>query len=219
MTFQVPMTRREAVVQRLREEIVAGELAPGTVLKDGELAARLGVSVTPVREAITQLAAEGLIDISPNRARTVAALNQKTILELIDLMELLACAGFEWGVENLTENHVVRLRKRYAEFTDGLRNDDMAAAAAAGSDFSTIIVMAAGNVELQSMLDVVVTRCLRRLALSTDSELWTPWVDGYAQVLDRLEAGDQTGAALRYRQIYTEYRRAAEHFFWPAEPR
>ena len=219
MTFQVPMTRREAVVQRLREEIVAGDLAPGTELKDAELAARLGVSVTPVREAITQLAAEGLIDISPNRARTVTALDQKTVLELIDVMELLACAGFDRGVENLSESHVARLRKRYAELSDGLRRGDMAAAAAAGADFSTIVVMAAGNVELQSMLDVVVTRCIRRLAPSADSELWTPWLDGYSKVLDLLEAGDPTGAASRYRQIYTDYRHAAEHAFWPAEPR
>ena len=60
--FEVPLTRREAVVQRLRQEIASGVLAPGTLLKDAELAARLGVSITPVREAITQLAAEGLVD-------------------------------------------------------------------------------------------------------------------------------------------------------------
>lgn len=218
MTFQVPMTRREAVVQRLREEIVSGELAPGTILKDAELAARLGVSVTPVREAITQLAAEGLVDISPNRARTVAALDQKTVLDLIDLMELLACAGFDWGVENLTDDHIARLRTRYAEFTEGLRRQDMAAANAAGADFSTIIVMAAGNVELQSMLDIVVTRSVRRLALSANSELFTPWVRGYGQVLDLLEAGDRAASSARYRQIYAEYRHVVEKLFWPKAP-
>lgn len=54
-SFEVPLTRREAVVRRLRQEIGSGELPAGTVLKDAELAARLGVSITPVREAITQL--------------------------------------------------------------------------------------------------------------------------------------------------------------------
>jgi len=51
-------------------EIVSRRLLPGTVLKDAEVAARLGVSITPVREAIGQLAAEGLVDIAPNRTRT-----------------------------------------------------------------------------------------------------------------------------------------------------
>ncbi|MDT7626694.1 MAG: hypothetical protein QOF99_7595, partial [Pseudonocardiales bacterium] len=59
MPFVVPLTRREAVERQLREEIVSGTLPAGTVIKDAEVAARLGVSITPVREAIAQLAAEG----------------------------------------------------------------------------------------------------------------------------------------------------------------
>jgi DNA-binding transcriptional MocR family regulator len=62
--FAVPLTRREAVLRQLRREIVDGTLASGAVLKDAELAARLGVSITPVREALGQLAAEGLVDIA-----------------------------------------------------------------------------------------------------------------------------------------------------------
>lgn len=219
MSFEVPLTRREAVVRQLREEIVGGVLAPGTVLKDAELATRLGVSVTPVREAITQLAAEGLIDVSPNRARTVAELGQKTTLELIDVMELLACAGFDWGVENLTEDHLARMRTRLTEFTDALRRGDVAAAAASGADFSTIVVMAGGNIELQSMIDVVVTRTVRRLGATPDSEVWAPWVRGYSEVLALLEDGERGAASARYRQIYAEYRATAEHLFWPGDAR
>ena len=92
--FDVPLARREAVARQLRAEILSGQLPPGTLLKDAELAARLGMSITPVREAITQLAAEGLVDISPNRTRKVAGLTLKSALDLVDVMELLACAGF-----------------------------------------------------------------------------------------------------------------------------
>ena len=219
VSFEVPLTRREAVAHRLREEIVGGLLAPGTVLKDAELASRLGVSVTPVREAITQLAAEGLIDVSPNRARTVAELSQKTTLELIDVMELLACAGFDWGVENLTADHLGRMRTRYTEFRDALRRGDVAAAASSGADFSTIVVMAGGNIELQSMIDVVVTRTVRRLGMTPDSVVWDPWVRGYGEVLEQLEAGRREPASARYRQIYAEYRATVEHLFWPVDDR
>ena len=103
MSYSLPLTRTEAIVRHLREEIVTGGLAPGTVIKDAELADRLDVSITPVREAIMLLSAEGLIDISPNRTRRVTDVSQKNALELIDVMCVLACAGFEWGVPNLTK--------------------------------------------------------------------------------------------------------------------
>ena len=76
MSYAVPPTRTAAVVRQLRNEIVTGELPPGTLIKDAELAARLGVSITPVREAIAQLSVEGLIDIAPNRTRHVTKVTQ-----------------------------------------------------------------------------------------------------------------------------------------------
>ncbi|MDT7672996.1 MAG: hypothetical protein QOD82_898, partial [Pseudonocardiales bacterium] len=161
MPFVVPLTRREAVERQLREEIVSGTLPAGTVIKDAEVAARLGVSITPVREAIAQLAAEGLIDIAPNRTRHVTRVTQKNALELIDVMGVLACAGFEWGVHNLTGSHLTRLRERLAEFEANLRAGNVTAAGGAGADFSTIVILASGNRELQTHVDLVVARTLR----------------------------------------------------------
>ena len=212
--FEVPLTRREAVVQRLRQEIASGALAPGTLLKDAELAARLGVSITPVREAITQLAAEGLVDISPNRTRKVAGFSHKQALEIVDVMELLACAGFERGVENLTDDHIARMRKRFTEYTEALKAGDVMAAGASGADFSTIVIMAGGNRELQSLVDLVVARSLRFQALGPDSPIWEPWVTGYRETLELLEAGERERAVARYRRIYVEYRDAVEESLW-----
>lgn len=206
MAYSVPLTRREAIVRQLREEIVSGQLPPGTVVKDAELAGRLGVSITPVREAIAQLAAEGLIDMAPNRVRRVTHVTQKSALELVDVMAVLACAGVEWGVDNLTESHLERMRERLAEFVGALRRGDVTAAGAAGSDFSTIMISASGNRELQTHVDLVVTRALRLLALSPDSTVWPLWIDGYRELLERLERGDRAGAVARHRQIYADYR-------------
>ncbi|MGE0298783.1 GntR family transcriptional regulator [Pseudonocardia sp.] len=213
-SFEAPPTRREAVAQRLRSEIVSGALPSGSVLKDAELAARLGVSITPVREAITQLAAEGLIDISPNRTRKVAGLSQKQALELVDVMRLLACEGFERGVENLTDEHIASMRKRYTEYVDALGRGDITTAGAAGADFSTIVIMAGGNRELQSLVDLVVTRSLRIQAMGADSPIWIPWVNGYRETLELLEAGERHRAVARYRQIYADYRTAVEEWLW-----
>lgn len=206
MSFVVPITRREAVLNRLRDDIVSGALPQGTVIKDAEMAARLGVSITPVREAITQLAAEGLIDIAPNRTRRVTRVTQKNALELIDVMGVLACAGVEWGIENLTPSHLEQLRARLEEFTAALREGNATSAGGTGADFSTIIISASGNRELQTHVDLVVARTLRVLALTADSDVWTVWVDGYREILARLEAGDRAGAVESHRQIYVRAR-------------
>jgi len=215
--YTVPLTRREAVQRQLREEIVSGALPAGTVIKDAEVAARLGVSITPVREAIAQLAAEGLIDIAPNRTRHVTRVTQKNALELIDVMAVLACAGFEWGVDNLTESHLGRMRERLAEFEANLRAGNVTAAGGAGADFSTIVILASGNRELQTHVDLVVARTLRLLALTADSDAWRVWTQGYQETLALLEADDRRAAVVRYRQIFVEYRTVVENMLFAGE--
>jgi DNA-binding GntR family transcriptional regulator len=189
---------------------VAGRLAPGTVIKDGELADRLGVSITPVREAIVLLSAEGLIDISPNRTRRVTDVTQKNALELIDVMCVLACAGVEWGVPNLTGADLARMRQRLDEMLAALGAGDGGAAAAAGADFSTIMISACGNRELQTHMDLAVTRLRRLLVLTPQRGRWRPWIDGYTEVLALLERDDPQRAIARYRQIYAEVRAGLE---------
>src|SRR5690349_7515214 len=97
--FDGPLTLRDAVVRQLREEIVSGALRPGAVIKDAELAARLGFSITPVREALTQLAMEGLIEMPPNRAKRVAPLTRRAAAELSVVMRLLSAPAFAEGVD------------------------------------------------------------------------------------------------------------------------
>lgn len=217
MSFTVPLTRKEAVLRRLREEIVDGTLAAGTVIKDAEVAARLGVSITPIREAIAQLAAEGLVDVAPNRTRRVTHVTQKGALELIDVMGVLACAGVEWGLDSLTESHRTRMRARLTEFVENLASGNVGVAAAAGADFSTIAISASGNRELQTHVDLVVARTLRLLALTADSDVWPIWVDGYREMLDLLDVDDRPGALERYRRIYRDYRTRVEQLLFEGE--
>ena len=210
MSYSHPPTRAEAIARHLREEIVTGRLAPGTVIKDAELADRLGVSITPVREAIVLLSAEGLIDISPNRTRRITDVSQKNALELIDVMCVLACAGVEWGVPNLADADLARMRQRLDEMLAGLRSGDVATATSAGADFSTIMISASGNRELQTHVDLVVTRMRRLMGLTAESYHWRPWIDGYTEMLALLEQGASQAAIVRYRQIYAEARAGLE---------
>lgn len=109
-------------------------------------------------------------------------------------------------MDNLTASHLQRMRERLTEFVGALRRGDVTAAGAAGADFSTIMIIPSGNRELQTHVDLVVTRVLRLLALSPDSTVWQLWIDGYRELLERLERGDRAGATARHRQIYVDYR-------------
>lgn len=206
MSYALPVTRKEAVLQQLRTEIVNGKLTPGTVLKDAEVAARVGLSITPVREAIAQLAAEGLIDIAPNRTRHVTHVTRKNALDLIDVMAALTCAGFEWGMKNLTAAHLTALRGQYRELDESLQRGEVTTAAEVGAGFSSTITEASGNRELQTHIDLVVARTLRILALTPDRRVWAVWLDGYRETLEHLEAGNRAAALDRYRRIYADYR-------------
>ncbi|MET8054280.1 hypothetical protein ABZU75_42560 [Streptosporangium sp. NPDC005286] len=70
---------------------------------------------------------------------------------------------------------------------------------AAGADFSTVVILVRGNRELQTHVDLVVTRTLRVLALTVESDVWSMWLNGYRQTLELIEQGDRAGAVERYR--------------------
>jgi DNA-binding GntR family transcriptional regulator len=116
-------------------------------------------------------------------------------------------------VDNLTETHIDLLRQRQKEFVEGLRAGNVLAAGAAGADFSTTVILASGNRELQSMVDLVVARTTRILAMTPESNLWSAWIRGHDEIIELLEAGDRQGALQRYRQIYVEYRAVVEDAF------
>ena len=94
----------------------------------------------------------------------------------------------------------------------------MTAAAAAGADFSTIVILASGNRELQTHVDLVVSRTLRLLALSSVNDVWNVWVDGQRETLELLERGDNAAALERYRRIFRDYRKRVEDLLFLNPP-
>ncbi len=111
---------------------------------------------------------------------------------------------------NLTAADLGRMRQRLDELLACLRSGDVATATSAGADFSTIMISASGNRELQTHVDLVVTRMRRLFGLTPESDQWRPWINGYAAVLTLLEQGDTRAAIARHRQIYAEVRAELE---------
>lgn len=97
-----PRTRTEALRLQLADEIVSGALEPGTPLDEQELAARFGVSRTPVREAIRQLSASGLVSVRPHRGAVVALPTPRQLNDMFEAMAELEglCAGL--AARNMT---------------------------------------------------------------------------------------------------------------------
>lgn len=101
----------DQIAQRLRAAIAFAELAPGTPLKQEELAQRLGVSRVPLREAMRRLASEGLIDWPTNRSALVRALSYQEIEELFALGQLLETRATRIGVPKLAARDLAKLAR------------------------------------------------------------------------------------------------------------
>ncbi|HEV2288969.1 MAG TPA: GntR family transcriptional regulator [Candidatus Acidoferrales bacterium] len=93
-----------AVADKLREKIIRGEIQEGEQLRQDAIAKDFDVSRIPVREAMRQLEAEGLINIVPHRGAVVSALSPDEIEELFDIRALLECDVLRLSIPNLTES-------------------------------------------------------------------------------------------------------------------
>jgi hypothetical protein len=97
------------VVEGLRDLIVAGELEPRSRVNEAALCERFGISRTPLREAINLLAAEGLLELLPNRGARVAALSAVEIEELLQVIGALEGAGAELAAERVTPEELAAI--------------------------------------------------------------------------------------------------------------
>ncbi|WP_116115371.1 GntR family transcriptional regulator [Austwickia chelonae] len=186
---------REDVYSRLRDAIVDGTLAPGEIVRDSELAQWLGVSRTPVREALLRLTAAGLIHARPGKSTVVADIDASAIRDaqaVVATMHRLAVAE---AVADLTRADLEQMRQANRRFADAMARGDADAALAADDDFHAVPVHVCGNAALAAVLDQF-TPVIRRVEkLRFSSILGHDSVELHAQLVDLCETGDVEGAA------------------------
>ncbi|MGW4398040.1 GntR family transcriptional regulator [Amycolatopsis nivea] len=204
MSFDPPQTRGEAVLRQLRAEIIGGALAPGEVLRDAEIAARLKVSITPVREAIAQLAQEGLVEVSPNRWRRVAQMTLEEALATLDVQFILFGAALERAIPRMTIGDVDKMRDHLAALRTAVAENRAATAVEAVGGFFQTPMALTGNHELTALWGLVFGRGQRFMGLSGSSALWPVWLDGFAAVFAEVERQDPAAAARRVREMAAE---------------
>jgi DNA-binding GntR family transcriptional regulator len=162
------LSLRERVYQALREALISGELPPEQRLRDQELAVRLGVSRTPVREALQRLEDEGLVETSPRALTRVTPLDARAAREAFPVVAALHALAAWTGAPRLTSADLDEMRAANAEFafaivaTDPSDPETIALAITADDRFHGVLLSAAANEELARTLERLMPK-VRRL--------------------------------------------------------
>jgi DNA-binding GntR family transcriptional regulator len=186
---------RDTVHDRLRDAIVDGTLRPGEVVRDTDLATWLGVSRTPVREALLRLGETGLVRAAPGRSTVVAEIDLAEVRDAQAVVATLHRLAVAESVARLTPADVQRMRDANRRFAVAIEAGDTDAALAADDDFHGVAVTVAGNRALAGVLDQLtpVVRRLERLRFA--SLAGADSVALHARLVEACEAGDIDAAA------------------------
>lgn len=184
MEFQ---SKSDAVVAALRESIITGELAAGTPLRQRDLAARFGISPTPVREALRRLEAEGLVDGDLHRGATVKRASVGSRVENYEIRAVLESLAAKFAATRISEGELQRLQALNAQLAEC--TDDDARIAELNRRFHFQIYEASGSTVLLALL---------RLLWGSFPSLGGPQrgrpvaesVKQHAQILEALRRGD-----------------------------
>jgi DNA-binding GntR family transcriptional regulator len=153
----LPMSQRssEGVARLLRKAILDGRLQPGQPLRERALAEELGISRTPIREALFILQGEGLVGLTPNRGATVRTITATDIAEIYALRAVLESHAAATAAEHVTDADLARLEEAYARLErigdHGIAHEQ----ADADLQFHAAIAHAAGNQLLKTMIGQV----------------------------------------------------------------
>ena len=155
--FQVNMNEylplRDVVFNTLRQAILRGELKPGERLMEIQLANKLGVSRTPIREAIRKLELEGLVLMIPRKGAEVAEITEKSLKDVLEIRRALEDLAVRLACEKITKEDLKELKKAGDEFKKVLKSQDITEVAEADVRFHDVIYMATDNPKLIQLLN------------------------------------------------------------------
>ncbi len=146
------MPLRDVVFKTLRQAILKGELSPGERLMEIQLAKKLGVSRTPIREAIRKLELEGLVLMIPRRGAEVAGITEKNLRDVLEVRRALEDLAIDLACQRMKEEQIDELEKAEEEFAKAIEDNDAIMIAQYDERYHDIIYQSTGNDKLISML-------------------------------------------------------------------
>lgn len=181
----------QEVVDRLRDLIVLGELAPGVKLNERVLCERLGISRTPLREALKYLASEGLVELLPNRGAMVAPLEPQTVKDIFVVMGALEALAGELACRNASDADIAEIRATHYQMIAHYKRGELADYFRCNQLIHVKLVACAGNSTLTNTyrgLNAHVRRA--RYMANLSRERWDKAVEEHEQILDALVQRD-----------------------------
>ena len=139
---------RDIVFQTLRNAIITGELQPGERLMETQLAERLGVSRTPIREAIRKLELEGLVIMVPRKGAQVAQFTEKDIQDVLEVRAALEALAAKLACKRMDDRSFLKLQLAIAEYSYAAKNKDLETMIEKDVEFHDIICNATQNDKL-----------------------------------------------------------------------
>ena len=151
MNEYLPM--RDVVFNTLRQAILKGELEPGERLMEIQLAERLGVSRTPIREAIRKLELEGLVHMVPRKGAEVASISEKSLREVLEVRRSLEELAIELACQKITAEQIKELEEAEVQFADAVQKGDAMTIAESDEHYHDVIYQATDNSRLVQILN------------------------------------------------------------------
>jgi DNA-binding GntR family transcriptional regulator len=181
----------DAAIDHLRTFIVEGLLAPGVKLNERELCERLGISRTPLREALKVLAAEGLVELLPNRGATVSQMSEVEIREMFELMSGLEAFSGELACERMTPAEFAEIKALHYEMLACHAQNDLSGYYARNRAIHDRISEAARNAALRQVY-VSTNRRLQALRFRSNysTSKWESAIRDHEEMIRALEARD-----------------------------
>jgi len=185
----------EEAATRLRTLIIRGELRPGEQLTEAGLSEALGISRTPLREALKLLAAEGLVELRLNRSAVVAPLRPSELGDLFETVAGVERIAAELAALRMNQKDVQKLKALQERMERCHAADELRDYFECNQQIHRFIVSCAKNTALQSTHDALLARVERaRFFALSSHQRWDESVEEHRQILDALEIRDSAGA-------------------------
>ncbi len=154
-------TLREKIVESIREAIIRGSLKAGERVAESEIAERLGISRTPVREAFRQLESEGFLTVTPRRGAVVSPVTEKDVMEFYAIKSILEGHAARIATDKLTERDLRRMEELNNQLEEFARKGDSKACYRVHNEFHEVFLRACGNDKLCKLVQNLVQQFQR----------------------------------------------------------
>ena len=182
---------RDVVFKTIRQAILTGELKPGERLMEIHLANKLGVSRTPIREAIRQLELEGLVIMVPRKGAQVASITEKSMTDVLEVRLALEKLAVELACKRISYSQKDELKEALEGFETAVGNRDASEIAKADEAFHNAIFSATGNMRLGQMVNNLAEQMYRyRFEYIKDEGGRERLVEEHKRIYDAVIKGD-----------------------------